>query len=700
MSQQQKRPMTLEDLSRIALVSDPQASPDGQHIAWVVTHMDDDKDTYTSAIWLADADGANARQLTSGTARDASPRWSPDGSTVAFVSNREPMISLPEDETNSDQKNGKKDSQKKAKKDKNGGKRPGKNQIWTIRIDGGEALQVTSHKNGASSPSWAPDGTALAFVAMDDVAEDADVPAPMTNGDVADERIIRDLSYRFDGIGYRERYAHIWKVVVASGDMMQLTEGDVVDQDPQWSPDGSRIAFVGNRRPDRKRLLGARSIMTVPAAGGLPTVLTDDNASFGAPSWSPDGSRLAFLGHLDARANTANDTLWTVSAEGADAADHTRGWDTSIGDYGMSDVHASSDNRPRWKDDSTLLFLASHRGETQIHACNLALGEVNALTSGKRRISGFAQAADGFVYVSGMIHQPAELYRSAADGAGETQITFTNKAFLDEVQTVEAIDLDVTAPDGWGIQAWLLPPVGLDPDDANAKHPLIVEIHGGPHSMYAYDFFHEMQLMAAQGYGVMFSNPRGSQGYGEHFNACTRANWGDADMPDVIASLETAIAGHRWIDIDRLGVTGGSYGGYLTNWIVSHNDRFKAAVTQRCVSNLHSFFGTSDIGVNFGEFEFGGVPWKDADLLLRHSPISYVDAITTPLLIVHSENDLRCPIEQAEQMFTALKYLEREVAFVRIPEESHDLSRSGTPSRRRARLHHILGWFDDHIVAA
>ncbi len=597
-------------------------------------------------------------------------------------------------------KTAKKDAKTKEKKDKNGGKRSPKNQIWTIRIDGGEAHQVTNHKNGASSPSWSPEGTAIAFVAMDDVADDADVPAPMTNGDVADERIIRDLSYRFDGIGYRERYAHIWKVDVASGEMTQLTEGDVVDQDPQWSPDGSRIAFVGNRRADRKRLLGARSIMTVPADGGMPTVLTDDDASFGAPSWSPDGSRLAFLGHLDARANTVNDTLWTVSAGGGDAKDHTRAWDTSIGDYGMSDVHASSDNRPRWKDDGTVLFLASRRGETQIHACDLASGEVTALTSGKRRISGFTQVGEGFAYVSGMIHQPSELYRSAADGSGETQITFTNKAFLDEVQTVEAIDLDVTSPDGWGVQAWLLPPVGLDASDENATFPLIVEIHGGPHGMYGYDFFHEMQLMAAKGYGVVFSNPRGSQGYGEHFNACTRANWGDADMPDVIASLEAAVAAHSWIDTDRLGVTGGSYGGYLTNWIVSHDDRFKAAVTQRCVSNFHSFFGTSDIGVNFGEFEFGGVPWKDADLLLRHSPISYVDAITTPLLIVHSENDLRCPIEQAEQMFTALKYLEREVAFVRIPEESHDLSRSGTPSRRRARLHHILGWFDDHIGAA
>jgi len=214
--------------------------------------------------------------------------------------------------------------------------------------------------------------------------------------------------------------------------------------------------------------------------------------------------------------------------------------------------------------------------------------------------------------------------------------------------------------------------------------------------MYGHAVFHEMQLMAARGYAVAFCNPRGSSGYGEAFTTSTKGTWGDTDMPDVIALTEAAAA-LPWIDEKRLGVTGGSYGGYLTNWIIGHDTRFKAAVTQRCLSSFASFFGTSDIGTTFGVNEFDGLPWSDHEKLLKHSPIAYVDKITTPLLIIHSEQDLRCPIEQAEQLFTSLKYLGREVKFIRFPEESHDLSRSGTPSRRLARLHHLIGWFDAHL---
>ncbi|HEV2107518.1 MAG TPA: S9 family peptidase, partial [Thermomicrobiales bacterium] len=278
----------------------------------------------------------------------------------------------------------------------------------------------------------------------------------------------------------------------------------------------------------------------------------------------------------------------------------------------------------------------------------------------------------------------------------ERALTSHTGAFLAEVALSPAREIRCSSPvDGMEIQGWVIHPPGFNAEAATT-YPLILQIHGGPHAMYGHGFFHEMQLMAAHGYVVLYTNPRGSAGYGEAFTSCTRGTWGESDMPDVMAAVD-ALLTEGYIDDERMGVTGGSYGGYLTNWIIGHSDRFRAAATQRCVADFVSFYGTSDIGFTFGEYEFGGAPWDAHETMRRHSPITYVEDMRTPLLILHSEEDLRCPIEQAEQLFTALKKLERDVVFVRIPGESHNLSRTGTPSRRQARLHHLLSWFDQRL---
>ncbi|CAA9547690.1 MAG: Acylamino-acid-releasing enzyme [uncultured Thermomicrobiales bacterium] len=689
------RPLVAEDLFKLRMVGDPRPSPDGRHVAYVVTRLDEEEDAYRAALWLVPSDGGAPTQLTAGTHRDTTPRWSPDGETLAFVSNRpgDPPPPDPDAEAKAKRAKG-----KAAKKQAEGDDKP-LNQIWLIRPGGGEARQLTRQRHGASAPEWSPDGQTVAFLAPTEI-DNPPGGAPADGRTVADERLIERIAYRFDGRGYLDRPNKLWAIPVDGGEARRLTDGDADDAQHAWSPDGARIVFVSNRTPLPERDTNRVSALyDVPAAGGAVRCLTEGEVDFAAPVWSPDGSRIAFLGHTEPAAGGSRDArLWTVPAGGGDPTEHTAAWGRSFGDFGMSDVTTGADQRPVWAaDGATISALASDQGATNLYRVALDSGEVRPVVAGPRRlIAAQPLAGGGFVVLAGDAASPFELFVAGADGAPERRLSDHNQAFVDEVALAPAAEIRFPSQgDGQEIQGWILTPPGFDPG-SGVKLPLIVQIHGGPHAMYGQALFHEMQLMAARGYAVAFCNPRGSAGYGEAFTGCTRGVWGEADAPDVLGLLD-AVLERGSVDPARVGVTGGSYGGYLTNWLIGHSDRFRAAVTQRCVANFHSFYGTSDIGATFGEFEFGGTPWADTETLLKHSPISYVEQMTTPLLIVHNEQDLRCPIEQAEQLFVSLKRLGREVAFVRIPGEDHNLSRTGTPSRRLARLHHMIGWFDRHL---
>lgn len=677
------RLITIEDLYEITFLSRPRISPDGRRVAYVVTEIDGRTHTYRSAIWATPTAGGEARRLTAPPANATDPGWSPDGRWLAFVSEREGEASRVAGE----------EAKKQGK---------GKPQIWLLPTDGGEARQLTFLPHGASTPVWSPDGQWLAFAApvgsLDEETEEGK-PLPKV-------RVIDRLWYRLDGAGFiHDRRSHLFLVHANGGEPVQLTEGDWDDGDPAWSPDGTALAFVSSREDDRWRA-PTPDVYTLAIAQGQAGELrrlTDGSLSCGAPAWSPDGQTIAFLAALKRRSGGHMDVC-TIAASASQAAatslthafkGNFQDWTNTDGD--ARDEHGSPP--PVWSSDGKILYaLASHRGATRVYV--LSAGGSNerptTLTPGDVHVRDFSvdQASAQLSLLIGDPGRPPEVFVRATGSGGELkQLTTCNDALFSQLKLGSLEHMPYVGAENWPMDGWLLKPPDFDPAK---KYPLILQIHGGPHTQYGYGFFHEMQVQAASGYVVLFTNPRGSCGYGREFSLAVRGAWGEVDSLDILAGVDAAIA-RGFIDETRLGVTGGSYGGFMTNWLIGHVDRFKAAVTDRCVSNLASMYGASDVGWDLGDDDFEGTPWDELDRLMQHSPITFVRQMHTPLLIIHSEQDLRCGIEQAEQLFTALKCLEREVLFVRFEGQSHGLSRGGHPRLRLERLRHGLRWFEQHL---
>jgi dipeptidyl aminopeptidase/acylaminoacyl peptidase len=679
------RSITIEDLYRIAFLTKPRISPDGQRVAFVTTTIDERKHHYRSAIWVAQSEDATLKRFTFGKAKATDPVWSPDGRWLAFVSEREGELS------------GKDDGEQKIR-----GK--GKAHIWLIPTDGGEARQLTAMPHGAASPVWSPDSQRLVFCApvgpLDEEDEDGK-PLPKA-------RVIDQLWYRLDGVGYiYERRQHLFMVdVTGNAEPQQLTDGDWDDSDPSWSPDGTQLAFVSSREADRWRLPCA-DVYTLSLANGQAGELrrlTDGSISCGVPSWSPDGKMIAFLATLKLRSANHVD-LYTIAAaqNGQDSPRClTTEFEGSCMDWTNSDM--SDDHLmipPAWSaDGKTLYVLAAQRGASRVFAVPTAgTGkQIETLTPGNVHVMDFsASSAKGSMAL--LIEDPThigEIFLCSTATPGELRkLTGFNDALLGELALATPEFMPYIGEDSWPMDGWIMKPQDFD---ATKKYPLIVEIHGGPNTQYGYGFFHEMQLLVAQGNVVLYTNPRGSCGYGREFALAVRGDWGTKDSLDIMAGVDTLLQ-KGYIDEQRMGVTGGSYGGFMTNWLISHNNRFRVAVTDRSVTNLASDFGSGDLGWSFADDELETTPWDDLDRYMQQSPIKYVKNIQTPLLIIHSEQDLRCNIEQAEQLFASLKYLGREVRFVRFEGQSHGLSRGGHPKLRVERLKHITGWFEKYLTS-
>lgn len=678
-----KRPITETDLYAFRWIAAPQISPGGAQIVYTLVTVNSKHDNYETALWTIPSSGGAARQLTSGP-HDSSARWSPDGRTLAF-------LRAPE------------------QKDKTGKPQPA--QIYLLSMEGGEARPLTDVPKGASGLAWAPDGQSIAFLSTT-LAKDFDQKKDAKDEEESDVRVIVKAVYRMNGQGYFEpgRPSHIWTVPVPQvpanpAKATQVTAGEFSESDIVWSHDGSKIYFTSTRVSEPYYQPPHDEIYSVSAAGGEITRVAAIDGPIRALALSPDGRHIAFVGSIvhgpgGRQRSYSQPDLFVAAAEPGPAPRNlTTAYDFDIGSGVGGDQappRGSGPSKPYWSGDGRgIILVSAEEGRANLIRVDVETGQVEPLTRGDQSVFSFS-AVPGGSKAAVLISTPTSIGDLfLLDGAAGrlNRLTHINEALFSQLNLTEPEMIWYKSFDGRRMQAWVQRP----PDFTEGKkYPLILDIHGGPHSAYGYTFDHEFQWMAAKGYVVLYPNPRGSTSYGQDFADIIQYHYPGDDFKDLMAGVDHLIA-RGWADPARLGVTGGSGGGVLTNWTVGHTTRFKAAVSQRSIADWRDFWYTADFTL-FTPSWFRGAPWEQEADFKERSPITYVDQITTPLMLIEGESDFRTPPGAGgEQMFRALKYLKKPVVMVRFPGETHELSRSGKPVHRIQRLRHIVAWFDKYL---
>jgi dipeptidyl aminopeptidase/acylaminoacyl peptidase len=647
----QRRGATAEDYFAFETLSDPHFSPDGATIAFVVTTVDQKLNRRRSEIRTVPADGSREPAvMTTAPQSSNSPRWSPDGRSIAFLSAR-PAAG---DEATS-----------------NGPR----TQVWLLPLGGGEPRRITTLANGVNSFQWSPDGTRLVVVSRSGPSDEAKSPS--------DVRHYKHSNYKFNDTGwFDDKRAHLWVVDVTSGQARQITSGDDWnDSDPQWSPDGRRIAFVSDRTGRAFDESRNTDVWVVDAAGGSPIKISDHDTADSSPRWSPDGQTIAFVSAVPEKTHPK---IWLASATG--------GGPSRLAVDGLDVIPAAL----RWAEGGqAMYFETGFRGTTQIFRVDVVARRAAAVTSGDRTYHAFDIAATTgrLAYALNDPTHLDDLYVADLAGRNPKQLTHLNAALWNQLQLAPVERVPFKGADGWDVDGFFMRPVGwVD----GRKYPMILSIHGGPAGQYGFDWYHEFQVYAARGWAVFFTNPRGSTGYGEKFERGIELNWGGKDYVDIMNGVDAVLAKYPWIDRDRLGVTGGSYGGFMTNWIVGHTTRFKAAVTLRSISNFVSDDGTRDGAYGHAD-DFQGDIFEKFDLYWDRSPLKYARNVKTPTLVLHSDNDFRVPIEQGEQWFRALRHFGVPSEIVFFPRENHNLTRTGEPKHLVESLNWQVYWFDRYL---
>lgn len=689
----QKRNITEKDLFNFVWAGDPQISPDGSRVAFVRVTVNEKKDGYNTAIWSVSPATSESHQLTAGP-RDSTPRWSPDGKFLVFV--------------------------RVAEKDG----RPDAPQLFMLPMSGGDSFQFTTLVRGAGAPQWSPDGKMIAFgnsANAEDLAKaapknPAQPTASPTSADAkkpeereSDVRVITRAVYRFNGAGYTDpkHPNHIWVVAAprTSDEKVapkQLTSGRYSEDGATWAKDSSQIYFGSDRIDEPYYESPSTTVYSVPAAGGQPVKLTSFDMDTGAFSVSPNGKQIAFYASLSKPVQSYTEPdLWVMDiAANAQPRNLTRDFDYDVGSGVGGDNTAprgGGGNPPVWAADGrSIVAVYAKEGKANLGAFDVASGKETDVTSGNQAVVSFRATPDAakFALIISTPTRVGDIFWLDRAGAAPKQLTHLNDELFSKLNLTEPEEIWYTSFDGKKIQTWVQKP----PDfDATKKYPLILNIHGGPHAAYGFVFDHEFQWMAAKGYVVLYPNPRGSTSYGQEFGNIIQYHYPGDDYKDLMAGVDEVLK-RGYIDEKKLGVTGGSGGGLLTNWTIGQTTRFAAAVSQRDIANWADWWYTDDFTL-FQATWFKAPPFEDPEDYKARSPITYIKNVTTPLMLILGEADYRTPPGAGgEEMFRALKYRKIPTVMVRFPNESHELSRSGQPWHRIERLQHIVGWFDKWLM--
>ena len=719
----QRRNITEKDLFDFVWIGDPQISPDGMRVAFVRVTVNEKKEGYNTSIWSVPVTGGEEpHQLTKGD-HDTAPRWSPDGKFLLFLRATE--------------KEGK----------------PEPPQLSILPMAGGDSFSFTDLPKGAGNPVWSPDGKTIAFTSetnAEDLAKQEKkkrkeeelkkavneispssrpagksankaTPMPTSASDAvaktkeaeaeheSDIRVITRAVYREDNEGYGDpkHPQHIWIVTAPRNadekvQPKQVTFGRFDEGNIVWSNDTARIYFTSLRVDEPYYELSRTELYSVPASGGAPTKLNSVDMEMNNLSLSPDGKQIAFIASITQPINSyTQPDLWIVDlTPNAKPRNLTATFDFDIGDGVFGDSaapRAGGANIPLWTPDGrSLLEICGKEGKTVLAAFDVENGAETDLTRGNEAVLRFCAPTDRskIVYTVSTPTRINDLFVTDRSGGEGRQLTHVNDALFTKLNLTEPEEIHYKTFDGKTIQAWVQKPPDFNPAK---KYPLILNIHGGPHAAYGYIFEHEFQWMAAKGYVVLNPNPRGSTTYGQDFGNIIQYHYPGDDYKDLMAGVDDVIR-RGYIDNKKLGVTGGSGGGLLTNWVVGQTNRFGAAVSQRDIASWEAWWYSSDLTL-FQPNWFKAPPFDDEQEFKARSPLTYIENVKTPMMFILGEADYRTPPGAGgEQMFRALKFRKIPTVMVRFPNESHELSRSGQPWHRIERLQNIVGWFDHWLM--